>query len=290
VVTVFEEINTFTPLGIRLWDPVFDRKIDDAISITATPVINPRKKIKATRTISGIYSFPHLPGMRDIEYEYDDHEITDSPVNRYEFVIEVTDERKRFIDVAFSVELPLPYSGVFLTNIPGSPTGNIPKGLHLYSSNTRKLPANMAAFRGELLQHDSRQPAAHALLRLQQESGESWYGIADKNGFYAIVFPYPELIKDLDSSPAGAMSGSLYDQSWELTLSVFYSPSTWQNLQGADTPNYLSILSQQAAGIWPQPASEGGSAISELPVTLQYQKATSIKTNGLSELLISSLS
>ena len=186
-------------------------------------------------------------------------------------------------------QLPLPYAGVFLRNGIGSPGGDMPKGLHLYSAATRNMSSNLAVIRGELLQHDNREPAAHALLMVQDESGESWYGIADAQGFYSIVFPYPDLQEGFAGSPSDGSSGAFSEQSWQLELSVFYSPSSQQSLPGTDIPNYLSILHQQAAEIWPQASSEDGSGVIQFPVSLMYHQPAVTKTDGLSELLVSPL-
>ena len=286
---VSESFTTFTPLGIRCWDPVVDRQVDDALTVTASPLMKPQIKVSALQTPGGVYAFHHLPGMREIEYGYSDTNVSASPATSHGFVVEINDSRNRYVSIAVYVELPLPYAGVFLSNGIGSPGGDIPKGLHLYSSVTRNMSSNLAVIRGELLQHDSRQPAAHALLMLQNELGESWYGVADAQGFYSIVFPYPDLQEGFAGSPADGSSGSLYEQSWELELSVFYSPSSQQSLPGTDIPNYLSILHQQAAEIWPQPLSEGGSPLAQFPVSLVYHQPAVTKTDGLSQLLISPL-
>jgi len=290
-----EQFTTTTLLGIRFWDPVFDQQIDSDLMVTAR-VVQPlsvqisEKVTRAIRTPGGIYSFSHLPGMRSFEYGYDDVDSINSPNIsspdiRREFIIEIRDVRRRFINIAFNVELPLPYKGLFLNNSSGSPAEDMPKGLHLFSSTTRQLPGNMAVIRGELLQKTSRAPAAHALLKVEFESGESWHGIADKRGHFAIVFPWPELIEGFTGSPGSESPGSLYEQTWDLALSVFYSPASQQPLQGAATPDYLSILSQVPADIWP----ESDSSVSQLSLTLEYYQQLVTKTHGLSELLVSPL-
>ena len=147
----------------------------------------------------------------------------------------------------------------------------------------------MAIIRGELLQQVSRQPAAHALLMLRAESGESWYGISDAEGLFSIVFPYPELQEGFAASPFDGSSGALSEQNWNLMLSVFYSPANLQLLPGTDIPNYLSILHQRAAEIWPQSPSNGGIPVEKISVTLVYQQLAVIKTEGLPQLLISPL-
>lgn len=286
---VSESFTTFTQLGIRCWDPVVDRQVNDALTVTASPLMKPQKKVNALQTPGGVYAFHHLPGMREIEYGYSNTNVSASPATSHGFVVEISDSRNRYVSIAVYIELPLPYAGVFLSNGIGSPGGDIPKGLHLYSSVTRNMSSNIAVIRGELLQQDSRHPAAHALLMLQNESGESWYGVADAQGFYSIVFPYPDLQEGFAGSPADGSSGSLYEQSWELSLSVFYSPSSQQSLPGTNIPNYLSILHQQAAEIWPQQLSEGGSPLTQFPVSLVYNQPAVTKTEGLSQLLISPL-
>jgi len=287
VVAAAEKLVTYTPLGIRLWDPVVDRQIKDALLVTAKPVLMPQKIVHAAPTLGGVYAFSHLPGMRGVEYGYE--QATDSPPSRHGFVIEINDSLNRYVSVAFHVELPLSYPGPFLSNSVGSPGNSLPKGVYLYSSISRNMSSNMAVIRGELLEYESRKPAAHALLKVQTESGESWYGIADEHGRYAIVFPYPDLQEGFGGSPLSLSSKPLHEQRWELELSIFYSPSSRQNLPGTALPNYLTILNQGAAMIWPRLASDEGVPISQLTLPLSYHRPAVAKTGELSKLLISPL-
>lgn len=287
--TTADNFTTFTPLGIRLWDPVLDQQIIDDLIVTAHPSHIPDNKAMAYRTRSDVYSFSHLEGMRGIEYGYENYDETASPDKRHNFIVEIRDKHKRYIDVAFPVDLPLPYSGVFLSSGPESSPHVMPKGVYLYSSPTRAIPGWNALVRGEILDQGSNKPAAHALLRVGTDDGEYWYGIADDKGRFSVMFPYPVLQDGFGASPITPDHKPLHLQTWDLQLEVFYSPNTLENLSGTFLPDYLSILKQEAAQIWPQPESEGGTPVVALPILLEYQKSTIARTDGLTQLLVSPL-
>ena len=54
MVAVSEEFTTFTPLGIRCWDPAVDRPVDDALMVTARSLQTPQKPVNALRTPGGV--------------------------------------------------------------------------------------------------------------------------------------------------------------------------------------------------------------------------------------------
>lgn len=280
-----EEFNTFTSLGIRFWDPAFDRQICNDLIVTASPQNAPQMKSYACRTKSDVYAFSHLYSMRDVEYGFSDG--IASPDLPRKYIVEVKDSAGRYINVAFPVELPLSYPGVFLTNEIASPSAQTAKGVYLFSSANRTAPSWMAVVRGELIDQDSELPASYAVLRVSSESGDVWYGVADELGRYEVMFPYPVLVEGFGASPTTPGHNPLYKQTWDLNLEVLYSPNTLVVLPGTSIPNYLSILKQSQASIWSQSESNGGVPSISLPLLLEFHRPVISRTEGLSFLLVS---
>lgn len=286
---VMEEINRFTPLGIRFWDPVFDCQIRDALHVTIHPVMNNQKISRAYRTIGDIYTFNHIYGLWDIETSpYQNEDETDSPLETKQYIVNIHDDSNRYLDVSLQISLPLPYRGVFLSNHhSGSPSTTSPKGLYLYSSTVRRAPGWVAMVRGEMIDVDSEQPVSGALLKITAEGGETHYGISDKQGRFMVLFAYPVLVEGFGGSPSSSSHRPLSQLFWELELEVFYSPELQQRLPGSIAPDYISLLTQQAAEIWEQEPGEGVSPVSALSLQLSLHKTIIARTEGLSNLLIS---
>lgn len=282
---VIETQTVFTPLGIRFWDPVLDVQIQDGLTVRAWPQANTRQKVNAYQTRSGVYTFSHLPGMRDIEYGLQSS-VPDSPAEQHNFIVQVHDNRGRYVDAAFSVDLPLPYNGVYLSNGGGSPA-DTPQGFYLFSSITRPIPPWMGAVQGELVDQSTGEPAAHAMLSIYNEDGDVWHGITDASGHFCVMMPYPDPAEGYGGSPLDPGQIPLHEQFWLLDLEVSYSPGSRESLSGTDIPAYLSILSQTGAQIWPQAPEDGGSSVSQLSLSLQFHQVTVTKTDGRSQLLVS---
>jgi len=286
MVEVIEEVSVYTPLGIRLWDPVTDKQICNSMLVTAHPANSPYSRSYAYKTRSDVFAFNHLPGMRAIENGYADESATGSPPDKHAFIIEIQDKLNRYVNVALRIELPLPYRGVFPSDELVSSPDTPPRGVYLYSSPSRSVPNWMATIRGELKMESGNQPAAYAFLRVSNLSGDEWYGITDEEGKYTIMLPYPDLPAGFSGSPDSPGHKPLFEQTWELDLEVLFSPNTFENLPGTSIPSYLSILRQDAASVWTAPKDEGGIAVTSLPILLEYNKTTNPRTEGETSLLI----
>ena len=288
--TLLEAHAVFTPFGIRFWDPVMDTKISDGLIVKAHPVDHPSEQVTAYRTHSGVYTFSHLPGMRDIEYGVIDIEEAVSPASTYEkdFVISVSDLRQRYLSVSFRTTLPLPHRGVFLSDVSGSPASNSIKGFYLYSTSSRSVPNTLALVRGELREAENQnKPAAHALVRITTEDGDSWFGLADDNGEYVVVMPYPRLQDEFDGSPQ-TVRLPLHEHEWNLELEIFYSPLSREVLPSSDIPAYASILGQTQASLVPTLNASPAALVSQMSIQLNYFKSTITRTDGLPYLLVAS--
>jgi hypothetical protein len=285
--TVIEQLSTFTPLGIRFWDAALDRQIRHYLRVEAYPISRPQLRRTAYQTLGDVYSFEGLPRMRHIEFrQVPDAE--SSSAERHPFVVSVVDQQRRFLPIAFEVELPLPYPGLYLSSTTaGSPAEVAPPGLHLYSSVVRPVPSWVAAVRGELHDLAADSPATHAVIRLETLAGDVWYGLSDKQGRFVVILPYPVLIHGFGGSPADPGQRPLLEQEWDLTLSVQYEPSVLRSLPGIDLPDYLSLLQQFTAGVYQQTPEDGGTPLSGLPITLRFDRNPTVRTEGISQLLVS---
>lgn len=263
---MYESHTTLTALGIRFWDIALDRQVRDNLVVRAYPVLGTGPVVSAFHTASGVYGFQGLPGMQAVEFTESDSEDTTVPASpsfTKSFYIEVTDKLSRFLPVIFTVELPLSYSGVYLsddTSLPGSSPGTQnPPGFYLFSAPSRIVSPGLASIQAELIEQASGEPAAYAVLEVDVESsgGDNmgkWYGIADERGCVSILFPYPDMEVSLSQSPPVSPSVPLEQQEWQLTLQVRYAPGeltypTNINIE-SEIPLLESILNQSAGGIW----------------------------------------
>ncbi len=279
-----ENFTRFTPLGIKFWDPVQDKAIEQDLEVTAWPANNPGSKVHAFKTYSGAFSFRNLPGLIDLELSGGTG-IEDSPPELRQYIVSVSDRQNRYLDVSFSVSLPLPYKGLFLAQQPSSPVSETPKGFYLYSSITRHVSWQYAEIRGELTDVTTGEVASHALVRALTDDNETWFGISDSQGRFLLVLPYPGLPDGFGGSPIVGQV-PLHLQSWIVELAVGYQPDALIGLKGTDIPSYVTILSQKSASIFSTNPDVSGSAASSLPLTINFNQATIARTDGFSSLYI----
>ncbi len=290
--SVLESQNTFTPLGIRFWDPVIDEQVGEALHVRAWPEDAQQPIVQASRTRSNIYAFGRLPGMRTLESGPPRAGTptrageTESPPANRSFVVEVSDIKRRYLDVGFRVDLPLPYRGVFLLNGSLSPPQVSPKGFHLYSAPTRTLPPATTVIRGELEDQWTGGAAANAVIRITAEDESIWYALADQHGHFAAVLPYPTLIDGLGASPP-ADGRTLSSHSWQLLVEVLYEPAHVDGLPGTELKDYPSVLTQSAANVWSRLPEHGGSPRPDLTTQIRFGEELTLRTDGLAALRVS---
>lgn len=282
-----EEVFFKTLLGVRCWDPILDAPVTDALRITLYPIENSEAQISAYRTRSGIYAFRGIPGMFDYQ-TVKDYQASSSPQEQKRYVLTIEDVEARYSSVALFVDLPLPYEGIFLVDDNTHSPATVPKGFNLYSSATRAAAPQYAIVRGELIDRDTQQSAAHALVRVQTEEGHSWFGIADADGRFAVHMSYPPLDINVNSSPAtGEPAMFLFERTWTIGVTVMYDPISLEPLPGSELFDYLSILTQNAASIYEHsPQTEDGE-VAELQAQLTYGRDLILKTSNFSQLYIS---
>jgi hypothetical protein len=259
---VLEEIGTFCPLGLRFWDAVADAQIRDGLQVTAWPLPSRRPAKRAFRTVSDVYAFQGLPGLIDVERPPSvpggapPAGSPASPPTARPFVVEVRDLDRRFLPVAFRVDLPLPTRGVYMPPVLGSPGAALP-GFFLFSSPVRQRQPHVAAVRAELVDVTRNAPASWAVVRVTVAGQGDRWGLADEAGRVAVQFPLPLLTPGFDelfSSPSGVSSPPgppVTERSWALSISVFSEPSRLAPLPGTDLPDLAEVFQQGLADLFP---------------------------------------
>jgi hypothetical protein len=216
------------PFGVRFWDAVTQRFIDDGLTVTAFPQGRETQRVSLVPNRSGAYALHKVSGMRLIEPKIETADFWQNPPTPRPFVVEVVDEAGRFQPFTFAVELPV--RGLFVW--PGAPIASPlsppAPGVPLFSTPARQTPGVMAVLRAELWDLSTERPAAWALLEARIAGQPSVRGLADARGRVALIFPYPEPLPGSLGSPIGSPPGggtrSLLMQQWPIELRGFYSP------------------------------------------------------------------
>jgi hypothetical protein len=257
---VIEALGTVCPFGIRFWDAVNDVQIREHLRVSAWPLPARRPIKRAFRTASDIYAFQHLPGLIDAELPASTPAAPASPPVQRPFVIDVRDEDRRYLPVAFRVDLPLPARRLYSSPLPGSPATALP-GFYLFSSPVRSREPHVAVLRSELFDTRLNAPAAWALVRVTiAGQGDRW-GLADEAGRVAVMFPLPLLspgFGELFVSPSGPASPPgppVAERTWSLSVAVFSEPSRLAPLPGTELPDLAEVFQQAPADVFVSDAS-----------------------------------
>ena len=221
--------------------------------------------------------------MRPVEHMVRDPDFFDASIpGQRRFVVAVDDATERFLPVAFEVLLPLPHRGVFLASNDVSPFESAPAGVHLFSAPTRRASERLTAVRGTLVDADGGNRAAWAVVRVAAPHGRSYYGMADDEGRFAVMFPYPSLPEGFAGSPASFGNGSpVGERGWDISIRVLHEPGRLTGLPGTSIPEYRSILSQRQGGLYDAPPSATSHAIEHLDARLAFGQELILRTAGL---------
>jgi hypothetical protein len=295
---VLEEVGAFCTLGLRFWDAVADAQIREGLQVTAWPLPALRPIRRAFRTVSDVFAFQGLPGLLEIERPAALPGGTPAPGSPASppiarpFVVEVRDLDRRFLPVAFRVDLPLPTRGVYMPPVVGSP-GTLLPGFFLFSSPVRQRQPHVAAVRAELVDLARNAPASWAVVRVSiAGQGDRW-GLADEVGRVAVQFPLPLLTPafgELFSSPSGPASPPgppVSERSWEISISVLSEPSRLGPLPGTDLPDLAEVFQQGVADVFPLSTSPP-TAAPQWTGTLGWDGELFAATAGRHQLFIAS--
>ena len=248
-----ERVTLTAPLGLRFQDVVTGEFVSAGLTVLAYRPGAPARRFQLAANRSGVYALHHAAGLTDFERrELDD--VWRPPLPQQTFVIEVTDQERRFLPFQFEVELLARGLYRWVSPMTGSPVGSEP-GVPLYSAASRQVPAGMAVARAELRDVIRSKPASWAALETHYNGRLLGRGIADEMGRVAVIFPYPAPRASPFASPLGsppACSGKpLFSQEWSLELRAFYSPpASPLEPPEAALPDLRSALGQNQAALW----------------------------------------
>jgi len=282
--TPLEHPSVFTALGIQFWDFALDKPVHEGLQATAWLADTYYPPVPAFRTGSGYSAFQGLPGLHDVEYTpLAGTPPASSPPRTLNFIITVEDLLGRFLPTLFGIDLPLPYRGLFLDSVAGSPADTSARA-YLFSAPGRPISVGMAAVRVTVWDRDTDQPAAFAALRVTI-NGETWIGVADQGGRALVAFPSP-LVRRLSlGSPPGSGQGSPAGMTWPVSVQVLYQSGQLRFLlqhtpdmqwPWTSTPSLKSILDgQQSALIW---QTQAGPPVADWTGTLIYGEELVLRT------------
>ena len=258
-----DRLTVVAPLGLRFHDATTGALVGDSLSVWAYPVGRPSAKRPAIANRKGVYVLHHGYGLREREQGdgtrfYWDHP---DPPNK-DFVIEVTDEQRRFLPFQFTASLPA--EGIFKWDVALDSPLSARTSVPLFSAPTRSVVSGMAAIRADLWDTSLDAPAAWAVIEAFTAGKFLGRGIADEAGRIALIFSFPTPLAFTPSSPPGSPLGSppvatsppLTEQVWPLELRAFYTPDRPVGSPpdfaevGPPLPDLRFTLSQPAATLW----------------------------------------
>ncbi len=250
-VQVLEEITLVAPFGVRFWDVTAMAPAGGGLTVVAYPDGFPDLRVNAGVNRTGVYFFRDLPGLRQIENGAGDEDFWTTHPPSIPFTVEVSDAQDRYLPYQFSVLLPAHglYGSV------GSPLSPAltpdASWLPIFSAPSRVMPGPSAVVRAQLQDDVAKLPAAWALMTAQVPGSLVMTALADDRGVVTLTLPYPEPRTSPFASPLGPGSLKLSDQTWPLTVSVFYVPRPVSpNPFKFVLPDLQEILSQGIATAW----------------------------------------
>jgi len=258
-VTVLDTVTRVALFGVRFWDVAAQKPAEPGLTVTAFPDAFPDLSSYAIVNRSGVYSFPHLPGLGGAEFGFGDAAFWTAHPPSIPFTVDVVDGQNRYLPFRFSTLFPV--NGLF--GLLSSPltTALTPDAtwLPVFSSPARDVPGPAAMIRAQLRDDTVLSPlpgppkpvpAAWALVTAQFAGTQPVTGLADQRGVISLAAPYPEPtntpLNSPLSSPLGVGGAKLADQTWPVTISIFYTPGN----SGDDVPDLPTLLQQRAATAW----------------------------------------
>lgn len=268
-VKVLEELTWVAPFGVRFWDVAAMAPAGSGLTVIAYPNAIPELRSVSEVNHTGVYFFHGLPGMRRFENGNGEEDFWTANPPSIPFTVAVSDPQQRYLPYQFSVLLP--FHGLY--GLTGSPllSSFTPDAtwLPLFSSPSRALPGPTGVIHAQLRDDAAKLPAAWALVTAQIAGSLTAPALADDQGLVTVTLPYPEPRTSPFASPLGPGSLKLSDQTWPLTVSIFYTPPiTSPGTSDAVLPDLETVLSQRPATAWQDTAHTAPAA----GFTLQFGK------------------
>lgn len=267
-----ERLITHSPLGIQFWDAVFNRPVAETIDVSAAPVTNPAREIRAVFTRQGIYMFPELPGLR--HYTHPPPTPLAPPTGPpHPFRIKVRDPVGRFLPINFEVDVPVSgYHGLYRPGFHASPSDPSPR-FYLFSSPRRQVTFGVAAVRAQLQEATTGRPAPYAYAEVDID-GRRYLGYADHRGTLAILFCYPPFEATTNnSSPPEIVA---VEPQWDGTLTIAYRSKSPEQVEKGIS--LRDLRNQPPAGII---SRTGSPAQTSLDIVLPFKQELILQTEGM---------
>src|SRR5262245_36226142 len=137
-IRILERVTLTAPLGLRFQDVVTGEFVGAGLSVLAYEAGNPARRFQLVANRSGVYALHHAAGLLDFERR-GANDVWQSPLPSKQFVVEVTDQERRFLPFHLKVELPVRGLYTWISPAPGSPVSAEP-GVPLYSAASRQVP------------------------------------------------------------------------------------------------------------------------------------------------------
>ncbi len=252
---IIERLTLVVPLGLRFWDAATRAFVGEGLRVIAYPEHNRSLQLQLLPNRSGVYVLHHAPGL--LAFERPPERSSDSaPLAPRRFVLEVSDERRRYLP--FTLEADLPHKGLWrpLCLPVLSPPRPGENAIPLYSLPGRVTPAGQVVLRAELWDATNNIPAAWAMVEARAGSAAPARGVADAQGRLTLILPYPEPRFSGLNSPPASTGRQLAQQSWRLQLQAFYSalPPTVARSPGPgpadDLPDLCQVVAQPPTTLW----------------------------------------
>lgn len=271
--TVLERVTRTALLGVRPWDGATGRAVTEGLTLTAL-----RGGVRAVANRSGVFVFHDLPGLRASSFGAGDDGFWASPPDQAHIVLELADERRRYLGFRFDSDAPL--RGLFRESCgPASPPEVEVPGVPLFSAPGRTVPAGLAAVRADLWDLHADAPAAAAVLAIEAAPGVTVRGVADEQGRVLVLLPYPEPPWQTGSPPPTAVA--LSAQTWTLGVSIRYEPAATGAGEVAP-PDLCAVLLQAPATA----LAALSPAVDLTTATLTFGQPLTLRTPGHSVLYV----
>jgi len=226
-VRIVERFVRPAPLGVMFWDLATAGAVREDLRVTVYPVGRPEARRHLFANHSGVWVAARLPGLGIAEFD-----ASASPPSQRAYTIEVEDNSKRFLPLAFDAMLPVDdlYGWPGWAALPAaplaplfdvlSPSDGVPARIPLFSAPARAAPGPAAAIHCQIMDLATERYSAWALLTASYAGRVCGIGMAVGEGRATLIFAYPDRPRPaLATSPP-----AVTDFRWPIDIAVFSAP------------------------------------------------------------------
>jgi hypothetical protein len=243
-------LGLVAPLGLRLWDPLFERAVTEGLAAWAYDEALPEVRSTGYANRSGVFAFRNLAGRRALEFGSGDAAYWASAIPQQRaYTVEIRDPETRFLPFRLR-DVRAPWRGLYSSDLEPASPPDVAR-VSLFSAPTRIESGPFAVVRAELREPQPgdpkrTRPAPWAIVELDVPGREvPVQGMADRDGRIQLLFPYPEPEGGAFVSPPGGPA--LLGQEWRLPLRVLFTRPE----PVPETPDLrATVLGQAPAVAW----------------------------------------